>query len=222
MVRTIRHWTLQYIFHRTFDFLYRKLNPDHPWLTPQAICILDSWLTKDDIGIEWGSGRSTVWFAKRVRQLVSIEHEPVWYDKVSTQLKRGGYSNIDYHLIPTKISVGSSSYADSVNDCPDLYFDFALVDGKVRHICMGRILPKLRNGGILILDNSERYVPSDSKGTYFESGRYVREFAEEWDAVLARLDKWRTIGTTNGIWCTRFWIKPCLSEDNRHVYSENY
>lgn len=221
MIRIFRHWTPQYIFHRTLDVFYRKLNPDHPWLTPQAIWILDTWLTKDDIGIEWGSGKSTLWFAKRVKQLLSIEHDPVWYDKVSIQLKRVGAGNVDYHLLPTKTSNGSSPYADIAKCYPDQYFDFALVDGKVRHICMERILPKLRVGGILILDNSERYVPSDSKGTYFERNRLVREFAEEWNAVLTRLEKWRTVATNNGILCTRFWIKPCLNEDNRDVYSKN-
>jgi len=188
-------------------------------LTPQAITILDSWLTVKDNGIEWGSGKSTLWFARRVKHLVSIEHDPVWYDKVSVWLKRAGATNVDYRLLSVKSADGLFPYADVANNYPDQFFDFALVDGKLRHVCIDRVLPKLRVGGILILDNSERYVPSDSKGTYLEKGGYLRESAKEWDDVLAKLSNWRTIRTTNGVWCTRLWIKPCLGDDGG--YSEN-
>jgi len=220
-LKSFRHWTPQYIFHWAFDLLNRRLHPDYPWLTPQSIWILDSWLTAEDKGIEWGSGKSTLWFARRVKQIVSIEHDPVWYDKVSVWLKRGGAGNVNYRLSPLKSADGLYPYADVANDYPDQFFDFALVDGTIRHICVRKVLPKLRVGGILILDNSERYVPSDSRGTYFERGRHLRKFAKEWDAVLARLSNWRTIGTTNGVWRTRLWIKPCSGDDTLNGYYKN-
>jgi len=59
-MRTFRHRTSRYILCRALDIWYRKRHPDHPWLTPQAISILDSWLMPGDKGIEWGSGRSTL------------------------------------------------------------------------------------------------------------------------------------------------------------------
>jgi hypothetical protein len=31
---------------------YQKRNPDHPWLTAQAIQILENWLRPTDVGIE--------------------------------------------------------------------------------------------------------------------------------------------------------------------------
>jgi len=220
-LKSFRHWTPQYVFHRALDLLYRRFHPDDPWLTPQAISILDSWLTAEDKGIEWGSGKSTLWFARRVKQLVSIEHDPVWYDQVSVWLKRGGDGNVDYRLLSVKGTDGVFPYADVANSYPDQFFNFALVDGRLRHVCIDKVLPKLRVGGMLILDNSERYVPSDSRGTYFEKGRHLGEFAKEWDAVLAKLSSWRTIGTTNGVWCTRLWIKPCSGDENLNGYSEN-
>ncbi len=208
-MRSFRHWTPRYILCRTLDILYRRRHPDHPWLTPQAISILESWLMPDDKGIEWGSGRSTIWFAARVGHLVSVEHDPVWYEKVQQQLIRGGADNVDHRLLSLQEGNGRCPYAEIADDYPDQFFDFALVDGRVRHICMERVIPKLRIGGMLILDNSERYLPHDAAGTYFERGGHIRAAAESWERLLKVLKGWRTIGTTNGLWSTHLWIKSC-------------
>jgi putative heme iron utilization protein len=50
------------------------LHPNWPWLTKEAILLLERLLRPDDIGLEFGSGRSTIWFAERVEKLISIEH----------------------------------------------------------------------------------------------------------------------------------------------------
>ncbi|MEW6671028.1 MAG: class I SAM-dependent methyltransferase [Thermodesulfobacteriota bacterium] len=170
------------------------------------------WLTPDDIGIEWGSGRSTLWFAERVRRIVSIEHDPVWHNKTLELIKEKNISfKVDYRIIAlnTKIKNYSEnqSYADVVNEFPDEYFDFALLDGKIRHVCFKNVLSKIRIGGIVVLDDSERYVPSDASGTYFEKGNYQTE--TEWFDLLGRIKNWRTIVSTNGIKKTRLWVKPC-------------
>lgn len=224
-MRSFRHWTPQYIYDRAFDIWYQKRHPNHPWLTPQAIAIMQCWLKSTDKGIEWGTGRSTVWFAERIEQIVSIEHDPVWYEKTALQLKKKGIANkVDYRLLPVMdgsppppihphedyIAIPKNyPYSDVVNVYPDEFFDFALVDGKIRHVCMDRVLPKLRPGGMLILDNSERYVPHDSPGTYYAKVKREAVAHEEWKGLLARVKHWRTIVTTNGVSCTRIWIKPC-------------
>jgi len=213
-MRTFQHWTPQYLFHRAVNIWYQKRHPDHPWLTPQAINILESWLTVDDFGIEWGSGRSTVWFAQRVNKLVSIENDPDWHLKINSVLMENGLlTKVDYRHIPiitstSQTSRGTLSYADVACQFSDKSFDFALVDGKIRHICVKKVLPKLKTGGMLILDNSERHVPGDVKGTYFEKCRHEIENHEEWANLVHQLKTWRTIGTSNGVSKTRFWIKP--------------
>jgi hypothetical protein len=58
-------------------------NPENPWLTKQAVHFLSQTLRADDVGIEFGSGRSTIWFARRLRHLISVENNPLWYAKVS-------------------------------------------------------------------------------------------------------------------------------------------
>lgn len=179
--------------------------------------ILQGWIHPGDKAIEWGSGRSTLWFVKRIVRLVSIEHSYVWYEKVRFQLKKSGLADkMDYHLLPLTDEVGAPPnssmrkrpYADAVNDSPDESFDFALMDGKMRHVCTEKVLPKICLCGIIILDNSERYIPADAQGTYIQSRKREIQASAEWKGLLSRLNRWRTIGTTNGVRRTRLWIKP--------------
>jgi len=100
-VRKLSHLTPRYVYYRLLDIWHQKRHPDHPWLTPQAIKILQSWLRPTDKGIEWGSGRSTIWFGRRVAHLLSIEHDTVWYEKTSIALSKNSLlDKIDYRLLP--------------------------------------------------------------------------------------------------------------------------
>ena len=67
-------------------WLWEKRNSDKPWLTPGAVAFLDARLTPDMVGIEFGSGRSTAWFARKVARLTSIEHHQGWHQQVQEQL----------------------------------------------------------------------------------------------------------------------------------------
>ena len=49
-------------------------------LDAQAISILASVLRPSDNGLEYGSGRSTVWFARRTTSLISVETSRLWFD----------------------------------------------------------------------------------------------------------------------------------------------
>ena len=58
-----------YLYYRLKQKCFEKNNPGLPWLSPSAILIIDSWLRENDIGFEWGAGRSTIWFGKKVKKL---------------------------------------------------------------------------------------------------------------------------------------------------------
>lgn len=45
-----------------------EANP-RPWLSTGAIEWLNENLTSDMVGVEYGAGSSTIWFAKRLRKL---------------------------------------------------------------------------------------------------------------------------------------------------------
>ncbi len=97
-MRPIRHLTPRYITNRIVEKLYRRTHPEVAWLTPDANEILDDCLGKEDRGVEFGSGNSTVWFARRVAFLDSVEHQADWFDKVTQKLAEEGLDNVQYHL----------------------------------------------------------------------------------------------------------------------------
>lgn len=212
-MRKFRHLTPLYVLFKIRSIVYQKRHPQNPWLTPMAIQILRWWLKPYDKGVEWGSGRSTIWFARRVAHILSIEHNRVWYEKTFGQIEKAGLLKaVDYRLLPVdspKIRLNEKLYVEAVNDYPDGSFDFALVDGRLRHLCMAIVLPKIRPGGLLILDNSERYIHHDGQTKYCPDAHSSLKHRDEWQALLSDLSGWRTIATNNGIWHTRFWIKPC-------------
>lgn len=213
-LRTLRP---AYFIKRLQQWRFEKKHPDAPWLTPAAVQLLESYLKPSDVGIEWGSGRSTVWFAHRVGKLFSVEDNSHWHGLVRKRLAAAGVADkVDYRFIPCDHrevdEPASHPYAEATRDLPDGALDFALVDGNIRATCMRTAMAKLRPGGLLILDNANRYVPNNESGrhTTVHEPRSAPRSAE-WADILAELKRWRWLQTTDGIWDTRMWIKPALA-----------
>jgi hypothetical protein len=176
--------------------------PDAPWLTQAAIEFLASWLRPSHQGLEWGSGRSTFWFARRINRLVSVEHDTNYYWKVSAELRRGGLSKVDYRYCPEE-----STYVAVVERLPPLSLDFVLVDGIARDRCALAALTRLKPGGLLILDNSNWYLPSPSRAPGSRSPE-DGPAPGNWGLLAAGVQPWRCLWTTNGVWDTTLWTKP--------------
>jgi predicted O-methyltransferase YrrM len=165
-ISKMRHRTPRYVYHRVRLALYERAHPDDPWLTPRAIRLLESLLRPVDRGLEFGSGRSTVWFAGRVAELTSVEHDQRWYESVSATLRQRGLGNVDYILTPQDrpTELGDrSAYARVALAFADESLDFALVDGAYRDHTAKFVLPKIKPGGLLIIDNVNWYLPSRSR-----------------------------------------------------------
>jgi hypothetical protein len=69
---------------------FRRQHPEAPAIVANAVIILDNWLRPTDRGLEWGSGRSTIWLASRVAHVLSVEHNPVWYTRVQDAIAARG------------------------------------------------------------------------------------------------------------------------------------
>jgi hypothetical protein len=211
----IRSLRPRYAIARIRQIAFCRTFPDAPWLTASAIHLLESWLKPGDVGIEWGSGRSTLWFASRVAKLHSIEHNPEWYKRVSEFLRQKNLSNkVNFQLVPCPyIEIDdppTADYANAVYAIPDNSVDFALVDGNIRSTCMRVAIQKIKSGGLLILDNANRFLPNISLGrpTTVHEARYECLNAG-WVQIGETLKPWRAILTSDRIWDTRFWVKPC-------------
>lgn len=165
-----------YIAGRLQNWLYEKRHPDHPWLAPGAIRWLEENLRPDMHGFEWGSGRSTLWFASRIAALTSIESDAAWFDQVARKVGEAGLTNVELRHMPLDHSEADTyrddydplpSNAAAIQDHADASLDFVVVDGWYRPVCARAALPKLRPGGILLIDNTDWrdpphvHVPAD-------------------------------------------------------------
>ena len=55
-------------------------------MSNDAIKLIESYLDKDDVVYEYGSGGSTLWFSPLVKKFYSVEHTPEWYQKLLPHL----------------------------------------------------------------------------------------------------------------------------------------
>jgi hypothetical protein len=201
-MRPITHWTPRYIGNRIQVLVYERLHPEDPWLTNSMVSILNTWLKPDDVGLEWGSGRSTIWLALRVKCLTSVEHDRSWYREIGDQLRQQEISNVDYHLCGDE-----AAYVSTSDRIPPESLDFCLVDGIARDQCATAAIPKLKPGGILIVDNCNWYLPSDSKSPCSQRAE-DQPSNDGWKLFLDQTKFWRFVWTTNGVTDTAFWVKP--------------
>ena len=201
--------TPRYIYNRIRDLLYQRTHPADPWLTPAAIRLLATLLHPTDRGAEFGSGRSTLWFASRVAALTSVETNTRWYEKVTNQLKDRGVSNVEYILVaeeqPTEN--GDGPYARTALAFPDASLDFALVDSYYRDYTAKYIMSKVKPGGILIIDNINWSLPCQSKAPGTRPAE-LGPSTSTWAEISRELAGWRTIWTSNGVWDTAIFFRP--------------
>ena len=210
MRRRFRHWTPRYIYFRLGVMMHERVHPDAPWFAKSMVEILENWLKPWDRGIEWGSGRSTVWFAERVGSLVSVEHNPIWYEQIGAKLRMRGLQNVEYHLCPN-----NHDYLGIAEMYPPESFDFCLVDGLERDQCAVSAVSLVKPGGIVIVDNCNWYLPTKSRSPFSrttQQGPYTKKWAEYGDLV----ESWRRIWTTNGVNDTALWVKPVGALEANH------
>src|ERR1051326_6933202 len=76
------------------------LDLELPWFSYAAIDFLKGFIQPHMSVCEYGSGGSTLFFAKRAQSVFSIEDNPKWYDLVSKQIEYKGIRNVTIKLIP--------------------------------------------------------------------------------------------------------------------------
>lgn len=221
--RRFSHWTPQYLRYRIQAKLRAILRPEDPSLTPRAIAQLDRMLGKDSIGVEWGSGNSTRWFARRAQHLTSIETTPSYYEQVAATLRAEGVGNVDYRLIPHDFeweddeqAMHRSSIVRAVDDFADETLDFALIDSAPRGCLCAGVAPKLKHGGLLILDNANWYLPpppdvrpiapSSVSAVPGMPGSHIPRH-ECWPAFARLAADWDVLWSSDGVQMTAIFVK---------------
>jgi hypothetical protein len=119
-----------------------------PWLAYPAIDFLKRRVSLSLSVFEYGSGASTLWWARRVRSVSSVEHEASWAGKVAAQAPK----NVEVAHVPLD---GTGAYARQIL-AQGKPFDIVVIDGAERVACVAPAMSSLTAAGVIVFDNSER------------------------------------------------------------------
>lgn len=97
--------------------------------------------------LELGGGQSTLFWSSKARSVHTLEHDREWLAAIARQ--QPGNVRVT--------EVRQEGYAEAIAALPD-YYDIVVIDcGANRYECAKAIGPRLRRGGIVVLDNSDWY-----------------------------------------------------------------
>ena len=181
-----------YIANRLRQKLREHRHPDEPWWTSGSVELVDRWLGPDDIVVEFGSGRSTAWLAKRASSVTSVEHHEGWCEKVRGQLQSAGRSNAEVRLAADE----PEAYVAAADDIARP--TFIVVDGRHRDACTRWAMDRLAPGGVILLDDSQRYLPHGGQFTK-RSVPNTPELTPLWEELLPKLAGWRRLTYSDGV-----------------------
>ena len=132
-----------------------------PWMSDEEIKLIEKYLNKDQLALEWGSGGSTAHFSKFVKEWHSIEHNKSWCEQVMESKP----DNVEIHFVgpdhkmegssPSSLLEKESRWGVSskwpLNENFMIYsnyvkklnkkFDVVLVDGRSRKWCALNVIP---------------------------------------------------------------------------------
>ena len=119
-----------------------------PWLVFSAVDYLENRIFGRRI-FEFGCGMSTLWFAERCRQIVSVESNLAWYNKITQG--SFGMSNVKILYADCK-----KSYLDALAG-DGQKFDLILVDGLHRVECVDLARLYSNCDGLIVVDNTDKF-----------------------------------------------------------------
>lgn len=128
-----------------------------PWYTYPAIEYISQFDLKNKNIFEYGCGNSSLFYAGRAKNVVSVENNKEWYTTI-------------HRKAPPNLNVIFREAEQEYVNCIDgsgLTFDLIVIDGAYRFATAEKAVQKINNNGLIILDNSDRAVAFDeySKAT---------------------------------------------------------
>lgn len=158
-----------------------------PWYTYSSIFYLEPKVSSSMIVFEFGSGYSTLWWAKRVERVIAVEHNLEWFNLMTPKLPNNAT------IIFKEQGDNYFNYIDTL----DIKFDIIAIDGYAG----GRYkstLPALRNitdAGVFVLDNADADYAKANYDDLISAGYIAIDFTG-----MGAIN--------NSFWCTSIFYKP--------------
>lgn len=126
-----------------------------PWYTHGALDVISKWDLSDKVVVEWGGGDSTIWWAKKAKEVYSVDHNLEWAKYVMDkmyELELKNYVNIH---IPTHEGDQTETRNEYVEYYKRVKPNICIVDGVHRYEC-AEYAVKVLKPEILIIDNHQQ------------------------------------------------------------------
>lgn len=117
------------------------------WCTYPFLYFMYPRLQKHFDVFEYGCGNSTIWYAKKVNTITSVEHDKNWLNKIRSTMPANS-------TIVHKELVYGGDYCKEVSNAK-MKYHIVIVDGRDRNNCLMNAVQHLTEDGIVIFDNSE-------------------------------------------------------------------
>ena len=126
--------TQELCFGQRFD---KELGCIEPWYVNACVDRIKEMQLYDKVVMEWGGGRSSLWWARKAKMLYSVDHNEEWFNHTQELLKWHGLGKDKVILTYQPTHEGDQS------PCRDLYVqgyflakpDICIVDGVHRYEC---------------------------------------------------------------------------------------
>lgn len=138
-----------------------------PWYTYPAIEYLSSFDFKNCDVFEFGSGNSSLFWSGRARNVFSVEDNKEWFEVVY-QKRRANQTVIH--------RADEASYVNTLPEQGKL-FEIIVIDGKWRKQCVAVATHCLKDGGMIVLDNSDRMIEKECSRLLREQGFIQIDFS---------------------------------------------
>jgi hypothetical protein len=149
----------------------------YPLMNKKEVDCILSYLDKTKTVFEWGSGNSTIFFAKHCKHIFSVEHDVHWLNLVSDMCLKEDLSNVGVifqprkephinftngysKLIDDQRSENFENYIKAIDKIKDPEtFDFFILDGRARVECAEYCLRRCNENTIVFMQEfyRERY-----------------------------------------------------------------
>jgi len=133
-----------------------------PWMNYNVISFLEGRLNKNLSLFEYGSGYSTIFYSNLVSNVVSVEYDEKWLNKIQKMLPANAnlvYKSLDY----------DGEYCQSILSTKSS-FDVVVVDGRDRVRCAKNAVNALSDRGVIIFDDSQRDIYEEGLEFLVEKG----------------------------------------------------
>ena len=181
-----------------------------PWFTYAAIRFLEEQVVRELSIFEYGGGQSTLYWADRVQQVVTVDHDPAFKNHLCENLppnarvflieENASLSRKQQHWVSKhpqfidpertvqtyrsgQLNQTFQSYALKLLEFPQDTFDMVIVDGMARALSSWAAIQHFHRGGFIVFDNSDRdfYRPAYE---LLEQAGYRRIDFWVWDQLI--------------------------------------